>query len=178
MKNELALLLPIETERLKIRQFKPKDLEHFLDFMLDEASTQYLAFDAEQKTRAGAIDLFNLVCNSYDSDNPIDSYAIATKDSDRYIGSCGFADYDTGIYECYYCVNSTARGQGIATEAVSCLVKYLSKIAEVRAYCHPDNFAAHAVAQKSGFSPQGKSWHKNFEMEGELFTYQKKSISS
>jgi len=141
--------------------------------MLDEESTRYLAFDDEQKTAAGAEALFELVCSAYDSEDPIHSYAIAQKSSDRYVGSCGFAPYDDGIYECYYGVNKAERGQGVATEVTRAMAKRLAETSEVRAYCHPENNAAHAVAKKAGFSRQGMSLHKNFGIESELFVYQK-----
>jgi RimJ/RimL family protein N-acetyltransferase len=141
--------------------------------MLDEESTQYLAFEPEQKIEAGAKALFDYVRSAYDSDEPIHSYAIAEKVSDRYVGSCGFAIYDKGIYECYYSINKPEWGKGIATEATKAMANQLAKTHEVRAYCHPQNHAAHAVAKKAGFIPQGLSFHQNFNIEGELFIYKK-----
>ena len=166
--------VPLETQRFIIRWFVPEDLSAFLEFMLDDKSTQYLAFTEEQKTKAGAKALFEFVCSSYDSENPVCSYAIAEKSSDRYVGSCGFAPYDEGIYECYYSVNQPKRGQGIATEVTQAMAQVLSETVEIRAYCHPQNGAAHAVAKKAGFIPQGLSWHQHFGLEGELFIYEKK----
>jgi RimJ/RimL family protein N-acetyltransferase len=45
-------------------------------------------------------------------------------ESNRCLGSCGFAHYDRGIVECYFCVNAEHRGRGIATEAVGALFAY------------------------------------------------------
>jgi RimJ/RimL family protein N-acetyltransferase len=165
--------IPIETDRFVIRRFKEKDLKAFLEFMLNGESTQYLAFEDEQKTEEGAKALFNYVCSGYDSELPIHSYVIAEKSSDRYLGSCGFAQYDGGIYECYYSINKTECGKGVATEVTKAIAQVLSETLEVRAYCHPENYAAHAVAKKAGFIHNGKSLHKNFGIEGELFIYKK-----
>ena len=44
---------------------------------------------------------------------------------------------------------------------------------EVRAYCHPENHAAHAVAKKAGFIHNGRRLHQNFGIAGELFVYKK-----
>lgn len=162
---------PLKTERFIIREFKAQDLSDFLEFMLDEDSTKYLAFTEEQKTKEGAEELFDLVCNSYQSESPIHSYAIAEKNSGRYVGSCGFAAYDRGIYECYYSVNRAKRGGGIATEVTRALAEALSDTFEIRAYCHPENYAAHKVAKNAGFGSKGLSLHKNFNLEGELFIY-------
>ncbi|MCG8348768.1 MAG: GNAT family N-acetyltransferase [Chloroflexales bacterium] len=163
--------IPLETERFILRRFEDQDILDFLNFMLDEDSTKYLMFDAEQKTEQGAKELFAYVCRAYDSADPIHSYAIAEKGSNRYIGSCGYAPYDEGVVECYYSVKSDEIGKGIATEVITALVHELSHEAEVRAYCHPKNFAAHIVAKKCGFIPMGLHKHKNFGSEGELFVY-------
>ena len=149
--------IPLETERFIIRRFQPKDFNAFLEFMLDDESTQYLAFGDEQKTDDGAKALFDFVCSSYESESPVHSYVIA--EEDRYVGSCGFAPYDEGIYECYYCVNKTERGKGVATEVTKAIAQVLSETLEVRAYCHPENYAAHAVAKKAGFIHNGLSLH-------------------
>lgn len=163
--------IPIQTERLTIRKFKSADLDPFLQFMLDPESIQFLIFEEEQKTEAGARELFDFVCSSYESEDPIHSYAIAETESDRYLGSCGFANSEPGAIECYYCVNREYRGRGIATEAMSALVGCLAGDREIRLYCHPENRAAHAVAEKCGFSSAGISMHDSFKREGILFKY-------
>ncbi len=162
---------PIITEKLIIRRLKPEDLDSFLNFMVNPESTKYLAFEESQKTEDGAKALFEYVYGAYDSEEPVHSYAIADKYSNQYLGSCGFAVYDTDIVECYYCVNAEHIGKGIATEATKALASSLSKHKEVRAYCHPENKAAHAVAIKSGFHSEGMSMHKNFGFAGMLFIY-------
>lgn len=164
--------LPIETERLIVRHFRDSDLEAFLSFMLNEESTKYLMFTDEQKTKSGAQELFNFVRNSYHTENPIYSFAIADKKSDLYLGSCGFAPYDQGIVEIYYSINTDAEGKGFATEAIQAMVVPLAQKLEVRAYCHPENSSAHNVALKSGFVAQGLATHKNFGNQGYLFIYQ------
>ncbi|WP_080811033.1 GNAT family N-acetyltransferase [Halomicronema hongdechloris] len=166
------LHLPIETERLRIRRFEPSDSLPFLEFMLDQASTRYLMFEARQKTEPGARELFESVCSAYDSPAPIHAYAIATKDSNRYLGSCGYSPYDDGIVECYYSINRSEWGRGFATEALIALASQLATQVEVRAYCHPDNVAAHAVARKAGFVDQGLDRHRHFGHEGRLFVCQ------
>jgi len=161
--------IPFETSRFIVRRFEPQDLSAFLSFMLDNESTKYLMFDSEQKTEDGAKALFEYVCGAYESEEPIHSYAIADKETNRYLGSCGFAPYDDGVFECYYSVNKTETSKGIASEVIKELVNKLSQEVEVRAYCHPENYAAHSVAQKCGLVRKGINKHKNFGNEGELF---------
>ena len=164
--------LPIFTERLIIRRFEEEDLEPFLNFMLDSESTKYLMFEDIQKTKAGAKELFDFVQASYDSPEPLHSYVIAYKNTGQYLGSCGFADYDDCIVEVYYSISRPFRGKAIAAEATIALATRLSSASEVRAYCHPENKAAHAVAINSGFLSKGMAMHKNFGIEGLLFIFQ------
>ena len=163
------LQVPITTERLVIRRFQAGDLDAYLRFMLDPASTRYLAFEPEQTTPAGARALFEFVIAAYDSQDPIHAYAIADATDDSYVGSCGLAAYDDDIVEGYYCVNSEFRGQGYAVEATRGLLAAVSPDLEVRAYCHPDNTAAHAVARRSGMSPAGMGRHRHSQLEGLMF---------
>ncbi len=164
--------LPIFTERLIIRRFEEEDLEPFLDFMLDAEPTKYLMFEDAQKTKTGAKELFDFACASYYSAEPVHSYVIAEKNTNQYLGSCGFAEYDEGIVEVYYSINKPFRDKTTATEATRELATRLSSVSEVRAYCHPENRAAHAVAINSGFLSKGMAKHKNFGIEGLLFVFQ------
>ena len=161
--------LPITTSRLEIRQLEPRDQQGFVRFMVDEDSTRFLNFTPEQKTAAGAQALFDFVLLSYGTREVIHAYAIADKATGTYWGSCGFSPYDDGVVECYYCVNPEQQGQGIASEATAALVQQLSKRVEVRAYCHAENVAAHAVAKRAGLQHIGTGEHKHSGLQGDVF---------
>lgn len=164
--------IPITTERLIIRPFESKDLEPFLRFMLDGESTRFLTFEDEQKSEQGATALFEYVLQAYASPEPVHSYAIVERESDEYVGSCGYAPYEEGVVECYYCVNAEHRGKGIATEAAKALIQALSnttEFREIRAYCHADNTAAHDVALRLGMTAKGLAKHKDSSSESQLF---------
>lgn len=163
--------MPIHTKRLTIRRFERSDLEPFLRFMTDEASTRYLMFEEEHKTIAGATGLFKAVLASYDTEEPIHSYAIADIDSGEYLGSCGYAPYSVGIFEVYYAVNRENTGKGIATEATRAIAEHLAEEFEIRAYCAPENVAAHRVALAAGFEDCGIAMHEAFGNEGRLFVF-------
>jgi ribosomal-protein-alanine N-acetyltransferase len=166
------IVLPILTERLMIRQFIPDDLPAYLEFMLDADSTKYLAFEPEQKTREGATELFNFVISSYHTDSVIHAYAIALKDSNQYIGSCGFSPYENTIFECYYTINSAYRLQGYGLEAMQALftaLKSSHEFTEIRAYSHPENKASLKLAEKLGMEYQGDSIHVHSGLKGVLY---------
>jgi [ribosomal protein S5]-alanine N-acetyltransferase len=161
--------LPLETPRLRIRHLEDRDLQAYLRFMLDEESTKYLAFEPADKTHDGALALFQFIIQSYSSEEPVHAFAIEDLRSGEYVGSCGFAPYEEGVLECYYCVDSNQRGRGIAVEATNALLAALAPIAEVRAFCHTDNLAAHAVAQRCGMKPLGAGTNKNTGLKGLVF---------
>lgn len=165
--------LPINGERVKIRYFEVKDYPSFLSFMLNEKSTKYLMFAEEQKTEEGAKGLFDFVVASYNTNDHIHSYAIVDEKSDIYIGSCGLSPYGDGIVECYFSINEDFLGNNFATDALKLMIQSLSDSCEVRAYCSPENSAAHAVLLKSGFANKGLSLHEHFKTEGCLFVYKK-----
>ena len=164
--------LPIRTERLLIRQFVPQDLSAYLEFMLDPESTQYLAFDADQKTKKGATDLFDIVISSYQSENRVHAYAIALADSNQYVGSCGFAADGSENVECYYSIHPKYGRKGYAYEAMIGLLEVLQScpsIAEIRAYCAPENTASISLAEKLGFKRIGRAVHAHSGQEGILY---------
>ncbi|MEM7553538.1 MAG: GNAT family N-acetyltransferase [Cyanobacteria bacterium P01_A01_bin.84] len=164
--------VPIITERLIIRPFDPQDIDGYLRFMLDKESTKFLTFAPEQTTEEGAKSLFEYVIQAYGTPDIVHAYAIADKVTNVYMGSCGFAPYENGIVECYYCVNPEYRGQGIAVEAMKAAIAVLADIVEIRAYCHPDNTLAHVVATRCKMKHIGLTQHKHLGFEGEMFVYE------
>ncbi|MGB3536258.1 MAG: GNAT family N-acetyltransferase [Microcoleaceae cyanobacterium] len=166
------IVLPILTKRLIIRPFIPEDLPTYLEFMLDAESTKYLAFEPDQKTKQGATELFNFVLSSYHTDSVIHAYAIALKDSNQYIGSCGFSPYENTIFECYYSINSQYQHQGYGFEAMKALLTAIQssdEITEIRAYSHPDNLASMKLAEKLGMEYQGEAIHIHSGLKGLLY---------
>lgn len=163
--------IPITTARLAIRRFEPADLAPYLQFMTDAESTRFLALEPDQETEPGARALFDYVVRSYDAANPVNAYAIAERGTNDYVGSCGFAPYEAGVVECFYCINEEYRGLGFAVEAVGALLRALGTRIEVRAFCHSKNAVAHAVATGSGMKHVGRARNKNSGLEGELFVY-------
>ena len=137
--------------------------------MRNKKLTKYLYYSAEQKTGKGARSMFEFVVQSYATSSPVDAYAIADKGTDEYVGSLGYTQYKEGVLEFYYNIIEGKGGNGYAVEATAGVVDALPDHLEVRAYCHPDNKAAHAVAKKCGFAPQGLAYNKNTKSEFELF---------
>jgi len=174
----MKLIDKIETSRLIIRPMKQKDLNLFLEFMLDTDSTRFLMFTDDQKTKKGATQIFNSVIKSYGSDNPIHSYSITLK-NDTYIGSCGISKIEgfEKIYECYYCLLREFTKNGYASEALKSLIDYcfnILELNEIRAYMHPSNPHSEAVAKRVGMTYDGIKKHPIFRNKGKLYYVNKK----
>jgi len=161
--------LPIKTARLIIRRFSREDLPGFLSFMLDAESTQYLAFTDEQKTKNDAEALFNTVLDSYQTEDPIESFALISKESGYYIGSVGFSPCGKDLYECYYAINKEGRRKGFACEAMQHLLALIDKRTVIKAYCSEKNVASIEVAKKLGMTPLGIETHPYSGLQGLVF---------
>ncbi len=166
------IVLPIETERLRIRLLERRDLGPFVNFMTDTESTRYLAFGDEQKTETGARELFAAIVGSYERPESVAAYGLEDKASGAYVGSCGFAPVTEGALECYYTILSGRRRKGYAHEAMQALFDALPGPVEICAYCHPNNVAGAGLALKLGMESRGRSHHPQLRT-AELFVYRK-----
>ncbi|MGE3808985.1 MAG: GNAT family N-acetyltransferase [Gemmataceae bacterium] len=123
----MILQLPdqLDTARLRLRPLEERDYPAYAAFMCDEIATRYLLFSAEQRSDSGARALFEQVLSSYASAEPIFVLAIALKEQDRYIGSCGLSPGScAGEVECFYTLLRASWGHGYATEAMRKLARY------------------------------------------------------
>ncbi|MCO6478663.1 MAG: GNAT family N-acetyltransferase [Phaeodactylibacter sp.] len=167
----------IETERLLIRPFQSTDLPLFLEFMLDEMATEYLAFSDEQKTEGGAKALFWEVVESYRTDEPIIALAIVDKENGYFMGSCGISPLEEdGVAECYYSLLPKYWGMGFATEAAKALVNYFLSLDEakaIKAFVSPNNPRSIHVAERVGMKPLGEATHPFSGLEGLMYEKRK-----
>lgn len=171
----------IETERLLIRPFQSRDLPFFLEFMLDEMATEYLAFTDEQKTEAGARALFWEVIESYRSGEPILALAIVDKEEGYFMGSCGVSPLDgDGVFECYYSLLPKYWGMGFATEAAKALVRHYlgqEEVKVVKAFVSPNNPRSIHVAERVGMKALGAARHPYSGLEGLMYEMRKEQRS-
>lgn len=160
----------IEAERIIIRPFKPKDRDPYLAFMTHPEATRYLMFTDEQRTEEGAQELFDAVRDSYATDEPIFAFAIASKEDDTFIGSCGLSELEEPTQlECYYSLLPSHWKQGYATEATAALLRYSfaqGDVESVWAFMSPENPNSAGVAERVGMERRGVREHPVFGNEG------------
>ncbi|WP_328293642.1 GNAT family N-acetyltransferase [Kineococcus sp. NBC_00420] len=92
------------------------------------------------------------------------SFAIADVSSDRALGSAGLWFTDSpGVFTVGYGVVPSARGRGVATEALALLVEFAGNLPAARrllAHVEPWNSASIRVAERVGFRREGRTRHE------------------
>jgi len=180
----------ITTERLVLRPLAEADWTAFRSFMLDDEATRHLLFSGEQRTAAGALELFNAVRSSYASDEPIFVLALAAGDGANegaYLGSCGLSPLarpDQGeatpgvtIAECYYTVVRSQWANGYASEALGGLLRHveteLPELNAVYAFAGLENPASWRVARRAGMEDLGKTIHPDSGKASRKFVWRR-----
>lgn len=98
-------------------------------------------------------------------------FAIIEKDSGRFVGETGLADFHRGLGEAFdpfpeagWMLSSTVFGKGYATEAVTAAHRWFeANRPEARTVCiiDPGNTASVKVAEKLGYRPFGETRYKD-----------------
>lgn len=92
------------------------------------------------------------------------SLAIADVSSDRAIGSVGLWFTDSpALFTVGYGVVPSARGRGVATEALGLLVEFAWRLPAARrlvAHVEPWNTASRRAAERVGFRAEGRTRHE------------------
>ena len=167
----------IETQRLVLRPYQKKDIEPFLEFMLDIKATRYLDFTDEQRTEKGARELFDFVIKSYTTNEPVFAIVIALKKNNEFVGSCGLSPLaDKNTVECYYSLFPRYWKKGFATEAMRALLKYAFEqlmVTEVVAFASPYNTPSWRVAERIGMTFRGVVENVHTGLKGKKFSITK-----
>ncbi|EKV00427.1 acetyltransferase, ribosomal protein N-acetylase [Leptolyngbya sp. PCC 7375] len=171
---------PINTARLKIREFIFADADAFISFMTDPESTKFLTFTNEQTTREGAKSLIEFTIDSYGSEQPMLAFAVEEKDSKRFVGFCGLNPHDDETVEVMYAVMPEARGRGYGAEiAIAISHHALNDLGyhRVVAPIAPENKYSQVVATKAGFKDCGIVKQTNFPELVRQFVLQREMIN-
>lgn len=151
--------IPLETPRLILRKFSVEDAEAmFMNWCQDEAVTRYLTWlpheniEETQATIKFFIEQYSLPHTYH--------YLIVLKDTDTPIGSLGCVRFSerSESAEVGYCIARPYWKQGIATEALSALLKHLFEAVGVQRvyarYC-TENPSSGKVMEKVGMVYEG-----------------------
>jgi len=149
-------VLPIETERLVLRQLVEEDIPFIYELFKREETNRYVEYDC-LKTLVEARKLFAL----YISPKPnLFRLGIVLKNDQQMVGT-------VGLYEIYKEHGTSVLGydllfeywnRGIMTEAVNALVDYAFRelnLNRIEGSADPENIASLRVLEKCGFEKEG-----------------------
>jgi RimJ/RimL family protein N-acetyltransferase len=144
----------LETERLRLREFRPDDVDALLTVLGDSVAMQYYpaAFD-----QAGVEAWISRNQERYIHDG-FGLWAMVLKNSGEVIGDCGCVMQDVEDrkeIEIGYHVRRDLWGNGYATEAAkACVERAFSSLGEeqVISMIRPENFQSRRVAEKNGLT--------------------------
>jgi len=151
----------VQTRRLIIREFTPKEEILLVNLYRDERVTQYVSKRTEDET----LKQFAEALNQYKDGSGLGRWGIFNPADGDFIGVCILkpADSDPTRIELGYVLNPKYWGIGIATELSRALVFYGFKdkhLTEICACTHPENLASQNVLTKAGFVRDGNVfWH-------------------
>ncbi len=148
----------IETPRLILRRMSPHDKDDMYEYASRDEVTKYLLWnthpDKEHTKR-----YLNYVVSLYRSGEFFD-FSIEYKVNSKMIGTCGFAAIDepNGVGEVGYVISPDYQGKGIATEALTALIRFgfcdLS-LSRIEARYMKENEASRRVMEKCGMTFEG-----------------------
>lgn len=161
-------MIPVlETERLRLRAFREKDLDPWAAVTADPAVVRYLGnagFSREETWRriASSTGAWLILGYGY--------WAVERRADGALIGHVGFADFKRdmrpsieGRPEMGWVFAAHAHGQGFAREAVAAGLAWADanlKATEIVAIIDPANAPSIRVAEKAGFEAQGEGLYK------------------
>ncbi len=169
MEIEMKLAEPLVGERTAIRNYKKSDLPFLTEMWLDEENGKYLS----DPTLEYVNDMYQHALD--DLENSKDGYYLVVesiKDGDP-IGSAGIFPTADGKYDIGYCVHKSRWRQGLGSEIVALLLKWLEQqgAAQVTAEVAVDNLPSNRLLQKFGFTVKRKSTFQKYNMTTQFDSY-------
>jgi RimJ/RimL family protein N-acetyltransferase len=140
----------LQTERLIIRQFLPRDGADLFEYLSDPNVVRYEPYDvltleeccleAEQRTGDEAF------------------WAVCLHDGQKLIGNLYFEKQRFDTWELGYVFNASYQGKGYALESAQALMRYAFTMLGARrivANCNPDNEKSWRLLERLGFRREG-----------------------
>lgn len=153
--TEFPVLL---TQRLRLREVRHSDVS---DFFLIRSNAENMRFIPRPlaKTEQDIIDFLKVGEEVYQKGEMI-NFAIALKDSDKFIGSIGFyrTKWHADRTELGYILSPEHRGKGYIHEAVMEMIRFAFEdigFHSLEAIIDPRNTASINVVEKAGFIKEG-----------------------
>ena len=146
-----------QTNRITIREYLPKELESYLNHLVDKQVAVYIP----KRSRDERIVIFNNALNHYQTTKSHGMWGMFNNTNGEFIGGCLLRPYDEpNVLEIGYSIEPKYWGQGLATEMAEALIAYgfaNNDITAIVACTQLPNLASQRVLLKSGFK-QAKNY--------------------
>ena len=115
----------LETDRLRLRKLTKHDATDMFEYASLQEVTRFLTWSPHESP-AYTKKYVRYLVSQYRSGEFLD-WAIALKENDRMIGTCGFTsiDIENSTAEIGYVLNPAYHKNGFASEAVRCVMEYV-----------------------------------------------------
>lgn len=170
----LAKTYKIETDRLIIRCYEPKDAK-LLKNSIDESLEHLLPWMPWAKNEPESVQTKLERLRKYRGqfDLGIDyTFGIFSKDEKKLIGSTGLHPrLSNNAREIGYWINVKYLKQGYATETVKALIKVgfeIEQLDRIEIRCDPNNIPSQGIPKKLGFIHEGTLKNRLTDTKGEL----------
>lgn len=136
--------MKIETEKLIIRNFEPKDQNDLCEYMLQRVNTEFEAYPDFTAEKAGEEIAYRCRSDEF--------FAIEHKESHKVIGNIYLGKRDCNARELGYVLNERFQGKGYGSAAAKAAVDYAFRqgIHRIYAECAPQNPPSWKVMEKIG----------------------------
>jgi RimJ/RimL family protein N-acetyltransferase len=157
--NKESLMIPpiLKTGNLVIRAFERKDLEIFAQYRSEELVAKYQSWSIY--TYEEAVKLFeSMDYSTFGTEENWYQLAIALQDSDKLVGDLAVHFIDHDQVEIGFTIAPAYQGKHVATEAVSCFIKYVFhelKKHRIIATTDTENTASYKLLEKLSFRREG-----------------------
>lgn len=147
--------IPIESDRLVIRQFRMNDMFKFWDYVSDEELYKYLICSRFSSRDKSDTFVMNIVLSYKQSD--LTRFAIADRNTDELVGAISAYIKNYGSYieiELGYWIGREYQGRGYMSEALKAMIDSIEDIdglRAIRADILKENKASMKLVEKLGF---------------------------
>ena len=150
--------MELETERLRIREFKQSDFDAVYEYSSDPEVVRYMPFGPNTPEQVQGF-LDRVMKNQHEENRANYELAVILKENKVLIGGCRINKHNDIKAHIGYIFNKKYWGKGYATEIAKALVDFGFKELDVHriyATCDPDNIASKRVLEKAGMLLEGR----------------------